>query len=143
MTRVSIHSLELTPLEAEVLSEILAAKLEEHLANRAKYVGRKDSGPGPAIPAQEAEAGTPLPAKPAFSPGRRTWSSGAPLPPRGEPAPVDRLMVAGLRALVEGRLACEQPMAFVRIMFPASMAGLIETREAAYYLTDSGREAIR
>jgi hypothetical protein len=44
MTRISIHSIELTPLEAEVLSEILAAKLDQHIADRARYI-RKDSQP--------------------------------------------------------------------------------------------------
>lgn len=65
MTRVSIHSLELTPLECEDLSSILQAKLEEHLANRAKYM-RKDSGAAiNQAGGSHADAGDPQLGKPA------------------------------------------------------------------------------
>ncbi len=39
MVRISVHAIKLTPLECEVLSEIMAAKLEQHIADRAKHLG--------------------------------------------------------------------------------------------------------
>lgn len=138
MTRVSIHCLELTPLECEVLSEIMAAKLEQHIADRARYI-RKDSGAGPILPVEDVDAGNPRPAKPAFS-TQRIFAAGAPQPPRGEVAPD---MLDGLRAMIEGGYAAQQPRRFVRIMFHASMAGYVETRGAALYLTEAGKAAIQ
>jgi hypothetical protein len=67
MTRISIHSIELTPLEAEVLSEILAAKLDQHIADRARYI-RKDSASADQASVNIQEAGNPGAAKPALSP---------------------------------------------------------------------------
>jgi rubrerythrin len=69
MVRIAIHAVELTPLECEVLSEIMAAKLEQHIADRAKYV-RKDSGAAAVAAAgNKVDAGqTTGPANPALSP---------------------------------------------------------------------------
>lgn len=80
MTRVSIRSIELSPLECEVLSEILAAKLEQHLADRAKYMKPRavmaaDAVQNSGASLQKASDGnmvdagqTTGPANPAFSP---------------------------------------------------------------------------
>lgn len=52
----------LTPTECEVLSEILAAKLEQHLADKAKYLASR-----PGTRGKSGDAGAPLASKPALS----------------------------------------------------------------------------
>lgn len=51
-------------------------------------------------------------------------------------------MLAGLKAIVEGAGAQQQPRAFVNIMFHAALADLIMTRGARYFLTPKGRAFI-
>lgn len=70
------------------------------------------------------------------------WDARVNHPTGPEPGLEQTTMLLGLRAMREGDFAASQPRAFLNIMFHASLAGLITSRGARYFLTPKGRAFI-